>query len=261
MWALCSLLSCLPRRTQVERISQDGQLDHVVPDALGADCNSHMQNCCHRCRYQRCDYTCPCHQTKEDGDHLHPSEMQAESSVDGYGFDGGWALKAGGVEVKQDFGEFLISGDTMTTATGQAFTVKYDSRNNTIQFADGIGKLCADGALSVTHTAGTSMYQRFDLPSVETLAPLDDKWFWKDNAYSDVESLLTIRGPCWTLVTGQSEGFGLLHRRTSDGAVTLNNACIRRSNGKLNLQLPSGSTIQYSRHRQRASAIPEGSNE
>jgi len=261
MRACHCLLSCVPRRTNVHQISQDVQLHHVVPDAIEADSNTHMQHCCHQCRDQRCDYTCPSHQSKEDGDHLDPSEMQADSSVHGYIFDGGWEWTASSVEVRQNFVEFRISGDTMTTAIGQAFTVKYDSRSNTIHFADGIGKLCADCLLSVTHKAGTSMYQRFDLPNAETLAPLDDQWLWQDKDHPDDTSLLTIRGACWTLVTGQSEGFGLLHRRTSDGAVTLNNAVIRRSNGKLNLRLPSGITIQYSRHRQRVSAIPERSNE
>jgi len=260
MKAIRFLLSRMPRRTRVERISPDVRFDHVVLDAREHDRSQHLKCCCHR-HDDGC--MCPCHQSKQDPEnHVDPCNVLADSGVHGLGFDGGWELKESRGEVPIEFYEFLISGDTMTTAAGNTLTVKHDCRRDTIDFADAVGKFCADGAFRVTSDSGTSVYQRIDLPDPEALAPLEGQWSWHDKDCPSDESLLSIRGACWTLVTGQSVGFGLLHQQTSNGAVTLRTAHIQKcSKGQLKLRLQSGKTFRYSRHRQRLSTVLEENNE
>jgi len=217
-------------------MSPAGQLVHVVFDALEPDRNNHSQHCC--------------------------QHMQMDSSVCGLEFDGGWKLKECKGEVTMDFCEPMISGDTITTAAGNTLTVWHDCRSNTISFAGAVGRLCEDGTLSVSSNSGTSVYHRFDLTDPEELALLQGQWHWQDEDRPSDTSLLTIRGACWHIDNGQSESWGLLHRRTSDGAVTLNTCHLHTSSrGQLKLRLPIGSTFCFSRRPQRLMSIREESNE
>jgi len=165
-------------------------------------------------------------------------------------------------EVTMDFYEIMISGDTITTAADNTLTVRHDCRSNTISFADAVGRLCGDGTLSVSSNSGTSVYHRFDLPDPEELILLQDQWYWQDENRPSDTSLLTIRGACWHIDNGQSEGWGLLHRRTADGAVTLNTCALHTSSrGQLKLRLPIGGTFLFLRRPQSLMSIREESDE
>jgi len=167
-------------------------------------------------------------------------------------------------EVNNNFYEFIVSGNTITTAAGDTLAVRHDCKTNTIYFADAVGRLCEDGTFSVTSRSSTTVYQRFVPPNPEDVAMLEGQWFWQDKDRPHDTSLLTIQGARWTIVNHQSHKVvhGLLHRRTSDGAVTLRTCDIRASSkGHLKLRMPTGSTLRYSRCQQMLSPVREESNE
>jgi len=276
MWAQRWLAKWFPSvktsRTCVHHISlaaPNFHLDGVVPHAMVDEQHNHsehQQQCCHQFCH-RCGNdmgspsadefstdqrsgSCPGNpslqrrrQNMGSSNHLAHEQDLIEL------LNGVWEMKECHAAVIEGLHEFIIAGDTLTTAIGNQFKVKHGFRRNTVRFADAVGELREDGILILKSSFGTHVvYHRVDVPGPEILSPLEGRWFWQDKHRPCDTSLLTIRGSSWQIQNGKNTGCGWLHFRTRHGAVRLRTSSIRRSSKDcLVLCLPTGRTFQYTR--------------
>jgi len=272
-------------RTRVHHISpaaSNFHLDGVVPNSMvdeQQNQSEHQQQCCHQFCH-RCgndissppadefstdqrSRTCPCNPSLQRRQHNMGSSNHLAHEQDLMeALNGVWEMKECHAAVIEGIHEFIIAGDTLTTATGNQHKIKHGYRRGTVRFADAVGELCEDGVFILKSSFGTYVvYHRVDLPDAEILSPLEGQWFWQDKRRPCDTSLLTIRGSSWHIQNGKNIGCGWLHFRTRDGAVTLRTCPIRRfSKDCLVLCLPTGKTFRYTRnHRHTLYAVPEDS--